>query len=91
MSNPKLVLDGSTSQFERKPSGHILIDDIVVADTVQCCHCNAHFISIKGSGVTRGFCFKCMSRTCGSAGCDICVAFERKLDLYERGRLDVLR
>ena len=54
-------------------------------DTFQCCHCNAHFMIVKGSGKIRGFCMKCMQVTCGKLECDICVPFEKKLEAIERG------
>src|SRR5690349_6324491 len=100
MPNPAdeliVLIDSSLSEPLRNPSGHILTDGgsgagwTVIADTWQCCHCNSHQISIKGSGVRRGFCMKCMQRTCGSAACDPCYEFERKLDDYEKGILQVL-
>lgn len=75
------------AQFERRASGHIILEGKEIASTLQCCHCNRHFISIRGSGITRGFCLGCMKVTCGSAKCDEHVAFEKKLDLYEKGKL----
>lgn len=71
------------AQFECKPSGHILVDNVEVAVTLQCCHCNAHFVSIKGSGKIRGFCMRCMRVTCGKPACDPCVPFEARLDHHE--------
>lgn len=85
-----LILPGDP-QFERKPSGFILMDDKEVASTLQCPHCQTHFISIKGSGQRRGFCTKCMRVTCGKVTCDVCYPFEKKLSDYEKGKLIVLR
>lgn len=67
----------------RKPAGAILLDGQVVADTLQCVHCNAHWIPQPGSGIVRGFCRNCMGPVC-SAACAACVPFERKLDLAEQ-------
>lgn len=74
----------------RRPSGHVLMDDVVIADTVQCVHCNAHFVVVKGSRRKRPWCANCGGWECGKAECYNCVAFEKKLDEYERGRLGVL-
>jgi hypothetical protein len=86
-----IITDSSQSQAVRKPSGHILLDNQVVADTLQCAHCQKHWVPVKGSGVRRGFCMKCMAPTCGAAACDICAPFEKKMEEYERGKRAVLR
>lgn len=65
-----------------KPSGGILVDGQHVADTVQCVHCNAHFVMRKGSGVERGWCRNCNGMVCGRK-CAKCVPFEKKLDQAE--------
>ena len=67
----------------RRPSGFILIDSVVVADTVQCVHCNAHWTPVKGSGIIRGFCRRCMGPVCGLK-CAACTPFEQRLDAAER-------
>lgn len=54
------------------------------ADTLQCVHCQAHWVVQPGSGRQRGFCMRCMGPTCG-ASCDACVPFERWLDSVEQG------
>jgi hypothetical protein len=74
------------ARAERRAHGHIIIDGSDVADTLQCCHCGAHFVSIRGSGTRRGFCLNCMQVTCGSKRCDPCVPFEKRLDEYEKGK-----
>lgn len=66
-----------------KPSGFILLDGQVVADTIQCVHCGRHFIMIKGSGKERGFCLKCNGIICGRK-CIECIPFEKKLDTAEK-------
>lgn len=74
------------TKFERKPSGAILLDGIEVAHTLQCCHCGCHYVSIKGSGIKRGFCLKCMKTTCGNHECDTCITSEQKLNIIEGRR-----
>jgi hypothetical protein len=72
------------AKFEKKPSGAFIVDGVEVAHTMQCCHCGAHFVSIKGSGKIRGFCLKCMKVTCGRPECNICIPFEKKLEAIEQ-------
>lgn len=72
------------TKFEKKPGGAIILDGIEVAHTLQCCHCNAHYVSVKGSGKRRGFCMRCMKSTCGRVECDVCIPFEEKLNKYEK-------
>lgn len=67
----------------KNPSGHIIMDSIVVADTLQCVHCGSHWIPMKGSGRVRGFCTKCNGPVCGIK-CAVCIPFEKKLDIAER-------
>jgi len=80
---------------ERKASGHIIMTDgngaMQTADTLRCVHGGEHFISIKGSGHVRGFCTRCMGVTCGSAEHNICYDWRRKIDDFEKGKLEVLR
>ena len=78
--------DIGQAEYVRKPSGVIFIDGIEVASTRQCAHCGSHFISVRGSGITRGFCTNCMGDTCGKPECNPCVNFEKRLDDYERGK-----
>jgi hypothetical protein len=70
--------------------GAVLADGVQIASTLQCCHCNKHFISRPGSGARRAFCMKCMQVTCGDPRCDECTPFAKKLDLYEAGKLTEL-
>jgi len=74
-----------------KPRGHLLVDGATVADTVQCCHCGRQWIFVKGSGRRRGWCMNCNAIHCGDAACDLCVPFERKLELYEAGKIGHLK
>lgn len=84
-----LIIDGQ-KKFEvlpvRKPSGYIIVEGMVVADTVQCVHCNGHFVPVKGSGIQRGWCMNCGGATCGAEPCMDCVDFRKKLDLFEKGK-----
>lgn len=73
----------ANAKFEKKPSGVILMDDKEVAHTLQCCHCTAHFISIRGSGKRRGYCTHCKKVTCGHPKCDRCIPYEEKLEIAE--------
>lgn len=72
----------------RKPKGYFYTVEadgkMEEHDTYQCCHCGAHFVIVKGSGKTRGFCLKCMQITCGKLECDVCVPFEKKLEIWEQ-------
>lgn len=78
----------------RKSHGHIIIrhedGSKIQADTKQCCHCGAHFVFVKGSGVLRGFCTKCHDITCGKIDCCKCEPYEKKIELIEKGSLITL-
>ena len=78
-------------QSTRKPQGTILADGQCVADTRQCVHCGRHWFWEHGSGRKRGFCLNCMGITCGNDSCHVCVPLQKKLELYEAGKLKVLR
>ena len=70
-------------EYQRKPSGHIIVDGQEVAQTLQCCHCGTHYIPIIGSGIKRGYCMRCKKTTCGNSLCDVCVPHEMKLRWIE--------
>jgi len=63
----------------------------VDGETLQCCHCGGHFTVNPGSKKRRGFCMNCGAVTCGKEKCAQCTPLEKKLDLYEGGKLDILR
>jgi hypothetical protein len=66
--------------------GYLIItgpDGTQEADTLQCCHCNAHYVVRPGSGKRRGWCALCAGTTCGKPACVPCIPFERKLDAQE--------
>lgn len=60
-------------------------------DSAQCCHCGHHFRVVRGSGKTRGYCQACNGVTCGAQDCFYHFPWEKRLDLYEKGKLIVLR
>ena len=72
----------ANAKYDRRYNGTILIDGVEVAVTRQCVHCGGHFTSIRGSGVTRGWCINCNGVVCGPQ-CSSCVPFERQLELME--------
>lgn len=67
----------------RRAAGAILLDGAHVADTVQCVHCGGHFVMVRGSGRTRGWCANCNGIFCGP-GCSTCLPIEKRLDLREK-------
>lgn len=78
-----------------KPHGTIIITDPdapqeIHRDTLQCCHCQRIWVVEPGSGKQRGFCLKCNQVTCGSKECGECVPFEKKIELYEAGKIRIL-
>lgn len=71
-----------------KHGGYITIDGMVAAQTLQCCHCPAHWVVRTGSGTVRGWCQKCNRPTCGARDCDAsgpngCMPWEEKMRLIE--------
>ena len=69
-----------------KPAGFIVIDGVTVADTLQCVHCQAHWVPMKGSGIVRGFCMNCMGPVCGKK-CATCTPIKKRIEQAEkRGR-----
>lgn len=77
----------------RRPNGiMITIDPALNApveqDTVQCCHCDIHKPHEEWV-LHGGFCRSCMKPICGDH-CSECLPFEKKLDLYEKGKISSL-
>ena len=95
MKASDILIIGGSQKFEAesvsKPSGAIILDGMHLADTLTCKHCGYTWIPIKGSGKTRGWCGSCGGVTCGSHKCNTCVPFEKKLDMYEKGKLNILK
>ncbi len=78
---------GPKYSSEVKASGTIMIDGTEVANTLQCCHCGAHFPSVKGFGslgAEPSFCRCCMDATCGRKECDVCTPFQKMMELMEK-------
>jgi hypothetical protein len=73
-----------------REDGGIIIDGRQVASTLQCCHCGNHFVTVKGSGIIRGYCYACSDVTCGAVACMTHYPFEKKLDDIESGKLIIL-
>jgi hypothetical protein len=73
----------SDAESVRRPAGAIILDGQEVANTLQCVHCGAHWVPRRGSGITRGFCKRCMGPICGPR-CQECVPFEKWLDKVEK-------
>lgn len=69
----------------RNYSGTILIDGQEVAQTLQCCHCNCHFLNVKLPGKDRGWCMRCNAPVCPKKECDTCRPFEVWLLNVEKG------
>lgn len=81
-----ITLDQQLGRVEsvRNPHGGIMLDGVHVADTLTCCHCGYVWVPIKGSGIQRGFCLKCMQVTCGRPECNECVPQEKFLDQIDK-------
>jgi hypothetical protein len=57
-------------------------------ETLMCMHCQFHWKVKPGSGITRGWCWKCGGPTCGKQACEgACLHWEKALELFESGRL----
>lgn len=50
------------------------------ADSLQCVHCDLHWIVEPGSGAKRGWCHHCGGPHCGAPGCWTCRPFQQQLD-----------
>ena len=68
-----------------KHGGYVALDGVVQCQTQQCCHCPAHWVVRKGSGIIRHFCPKCHQVTCGNYFCQpqFCKTWEQKMDEIE--------
>ena len=66
----------------RSYGGTILADNKEIGNTIQCVHCGNHFLMVRGSGVTRGWCMRCNGIVCGPQ-CSECVPFDRQLEIME--------
>ena len=66
---PGIVDEYDDARFERRPHGIVFVDGKEVAHTLKCPHCGAHFVSRKGSGHRRSYCFVHQAVTCGAPAC----------------------
>lgn len=69
----------------RRPKGQFIIEGQVVAELLQCCHCNAQFVVVKGFEKNHGYCMRCGAHKCAREECQTCVPFEQRLESYEKG------
>ena len=79
----------------RNPHSVIIINDPdlpheIQIDLLHCCHCQYAWRVEPGSGKRRGYCLKCNQVTCGGETCGECMPFEKKLALYEAGKISSL-
>jgi hypothetical protein len=85
--NWKGILLPGEPEHHRNPNGAIIVDGQEVANTLQCGHCGAHWIPVRGSKRIRGFCHMCNSVLCGKSSClKECIPFEKRLDIKEGTR-----
>lgn len=74
--------------YPTKASGILIVTDFdgrtTEAETQRCTHCQSTWVFKKGSGITRGFCTKCMGVTCGRPECQPCEHWEKKLERIEK-------
>lgn len=72
----------------RRPNGHVVFTDRdghqEEHQTLRCAHCQHVWMVEPGSGHRRGWCMSCAAPTCGRAGCDTCVPFEKAIEAEER-------
>ena len=75
-----------------RAAGHIIIVSpdrpIEEHDTLQCVHCDGHWVVDPGSGRQRGWCMNCGGPHCGAKGCWECIPFTRKIEQsFQRQKL----
>src|SRR5262245_14806133 len=76
--------DYKDAKFERNPHGIVYVNGQAVASTLQCPHCDGHFVSRKGSGIRRSFCLRCEAVTCGNPACMTgCTPFHAELGMTQ--------
>lgn len=79
--------------LERSPkhaTGYFVVTDgetggvVDEGETLMCAHCQKHWRVRPGSGVKRGWCFRCGGPTCGKKACDTgCTPWELALEVME--------
>ncbi len=69
-------------------AGVIIVSDpgsdkvLVESPTLQCVHCQKHWVPRPGSGNVRGFCMRCNGPVCGLK-CAECIPAEKQLEIME--------
>ena len=88
-------MPSSPLDYRRHYSGAILFDGgsgagwTQISDTLQCAHCARHWVPQPGSGIRRGWCFKCAAPVCGWPACFVCEPQEAWLERMEAiGRME---
>lgn len=80
----------TTLHHHHHPSGEFTVTDLdtgrikAEGSTLKCVHCQRTWAVEPGSGRMRGWCFRCGGPTCGAEGCEVCVPWERKMEIIER-------
>ncbi len=73
----------------RRAAGYVVITDPAEPmpeehETLMCAHCQKHWYVQPGSGIERGWCFRCQGPTCGKQTCERdCVPWELMLERLE--------
>ena len=77
------AVSGTMSQFYKardRETGEVLEE----TDTLMCVHCQFTWRFKPGSGVERGYCYRCSGVPCGKDSCIIsCNPFEAVIELQE--------
>lgn len=74
---------------DRRPAGFLtLVDDdtgmaLMESGLRQCVHCQFTWQHQPGSGILRGFCFRCNGHTCGKVACMDCYPAEKRVEDIE--------
>ena len=89
----EIIRSGSAPAFQRvtvrRPAGQVLVTGPpeleMEGETLQCVHCQMHWVVEVGSGKLRGFCRNCMGPTCGKQLCmEHCIPAEKMIEEMER-------
>lgn len=83
-------MPGSLSRVPTRARGYVVLIDnetgkvLDEGETLMCAHCQKHWVVRPGSGITRGWCFRCAGPTCGKQPCVTgCTPFEVALEVME--------
>ena len=72
-------------------SGYVIITEpdapTIEGETLSCCHCQFTWIVKPGSGLKRGWCYKCNKPVCGKKKClEKCAPWEMQMEIAEGKR-----